>query len=513
MNALLINPEVPDTFWSLKNALSFVSKKAMLPPLGLLTVASMLPGEWDKKLVDMNVSRLTDEHLDWADLVFVTGMAVQKRSADDVIERCHRFGKKVVAGGPLFTALPEAYPTVDHLVLKEAELTLPAFLRDLQNKEPGRFYNTHQRPPLDHTPVPMWSLIDMSKYALMCVQYSRGCPFDCEFCDVTTLFGHAIRTKSKEQILNELDCLYEHGWRGDVFFVDDNFIGKKHTLKKDLLPALIDWAEQKKRPFCFNTQASIDLADDEELMGLMVRAGFDCVFVGIETPSEECLAECNKVQNRGRDMPECIRKIQRAGMQVQAGFILGFDHDQPWVFDRLIQFIQSTGIVTAMVGLLNAPRGTKLYHRMLRENRLSNIPTGDNTDCSMNIIPKMDRDKLLQGYCKVVRTIYSQKYHSQRIKTFLKNFGLKKEATRRFRGWDFEAFFKSIWRIGIREKERIYFWRLLLWSLRNPYYFRMAVTFSIYGYHFRKTFEQLQPYARRLPAADPEPAGAVSADV
>jgi radical SAM superfamily enzyme YgiQ (UPF0313 family) len=510
----MINPEVPDTFWSLKNALSFVSKKAMLPPLGLLTVASMLPEEWEKKLVDMNVSQLTDDHLQWADLVFVTGMAVQKRSADEVIDRCHRMGKKVVAGGPLFTALPEAYPTVDHLVLKEAEITLPAFLQDLQDGRPNRFYNAHQRPSLEQTPVPMWSLIDMKKYALMCVQYSRGCPFDCEFCDVTTLFGHAIRTKTKEQILGELDSLYQHGWRGDVFFVDDNFIGKKHTLKKELLPALIDWAEQNKRPFSFNTQASIDLADDEELMDLMVRAGFDCVFVGIETPNEECLVECNKVQNRGRDMPDCIRRIQRAGMQVQAGFILGFDHDQPGVFDKLIQFIQSTGIVTAMVGLLNAPRGTQLYRRMLRENRLSDIPTGDNTDCSMNIIPKMDRDKLLQGYRRVVSTIYSQKYHSQRIKTFLQNFELKKQATRRFRGWDFQAFFKALWRIGIREKERIHFWKLLFWSLRNPYYFRMAVTFSIYGYHFRKTFEQLQANTERaILHAEPKPAVSTITDV
>lgn len=494
MKVLLINPEVPNTFWSLKNALSFISKEAMLPPLGLLTIASLLPDEWQKKMIDLNTDSLTDDDLAWADYIFLTGMVVQKRSAEQIIERCHQLGKKVVAGGPLFTAFPEAFTTVDHLVLKEAEITLPSFIDDLRSGSPKPFYSTHQRPGLEKTPLPMWSLIDMNKYALMSVQYSRGCPFNCEFCDVTTLFGHALRTKSKEQVLSELDAIYDQGWRGDIFFVDDNFIGKKEHLKRELLPAMIEWMNQRKRPFAFNTQASINLADDDELMRLMVAAGFDCVFVGIESPSDENLAECNKLQNKGRDLGNCIRKIQQAGMQVQAGFILGFDHDKPWIFDRLINFIQSTGVVTAMVGLLNAPRGTKLYQRMLSENRIAKVSSGDNTDYSTNIIPKMDLNELLRGYHKVVSTIYSPKYHSERIKTFLKNFSLKKESVYRFRFryWDFQAFFKSVWHIGIVEKGRIYYWKLLFWSLRNPHYFRMAITFSIYGFHFRKTFEQMK---------------------
>lgn len=492
MNILLINPSVPNTFWSMKTALRFISKKALLPPLGLLTVAAMLPEAWPKKVVDLNITRLRDRDLEWADLVFLTGMVVQKQSADEVIERCRKQGKKIVAGGPLFTAFPEAYATVDHLVMKEAELTLPKFLADLERGEARPFYNTHDRPDLTDTPLPLWELINMKHYGLMCMQYSRGCPFDCDFCDVTKLFGHTLRTKTTAQMLAELESLYDHGWRGEIFIVDDNFIGNKHRLKTELLPALIGWMNEKKRPFCFNTQASINLADDAELMQMMVQAGFNCVFVGIESPSQESLAECNKVQNTGRDLTACIRTIIAAGLEVQGGFILGFDHDHASVFDSLIQLIQNSGIVIAMVGLLNAPRGTKLYQRMLRENRLSVPPTGDNTDCTMNFIPKMDVTKLLEGYEKVVRTIYSQKYYCRRIKTFLKAYTPGEKTATMLHRWDIRAFLKSIWHLGIVEKGRLHYWLLLLWSMPSPARFRLAVRFSIYGHHFRKTFKTVR---------------------
>lgn len=498
MKVLLINPKVPNTFWSLKTALEFVSKKAMLPPLGLLTVAAMLPKPWEKKLIDMNTAKLRDRDLKWADYVFLTGMVIQKESADYVIERCAKLGKKIVAGGPLFTGLPEMYPNVDHLILKEAESTLPAFLKDLQTAQPKPLYDTHDRPQLADTPIPMWELINPKKYAMMCLQYSRGCPFNCDFCDVTNLFGHAIRTKSKEQVIAELDSLYDHGWRGEVFFVDDNFIGKKGTLKKELLPAIIRWMQEKKYPFCFNTQASINIADDEDLMNLMVQAGFDCVFIGIESPNERSLTECNKVQNKGRDLEACIRKILQSGLQVQGGFILGFDNDHVSVFDNLIQLIQNSGIVVAMVGLLNAPRGTKLYHRLLRENRLTNIYSGDNTDCTINFIPKMDLTSLLKGYEKVVGTIYSQKHYCRRIKVFLKNYNPVLKSATMLHRWEIVAFLRSVWRIGILGKGRLHYWMLLLWSIRNPYYFRMAVRFSIYGHHFRKTFKTVRRHLEKL---------------
>ena len=490
MKILLVNPDIPPTFWSFKKALKFTSRKAVIPPLGLLTVAAILPKEWETKLVDMTTMKLRDRDIKWADYVFITAMFIQRKSADQVIEKCQKMERKIVVGGPLFTSIPEQYVHVDHLVLKEAEITLPLFIQDIKNNCTRKVYNTHEKADLHRTPVPFWDIIKMKKYAMMSVQYSRGCPFNCDFCDVTTLFGHKIRTKTTEQVIEELETIYSHGWRDEVFFVDDNFIGNKNLLKKELLPAVIEWMKARHYPFAFNTQASINLADDEELMNLMVQAGFDCVFVGIESPSEESLSECNKVQNKGRDLVACVKKIQRFGMQVQAGFILGFDSDKASVFDNLIHFIQNSGVVTAMVGLLNAPRGTKLYSRLMNENRLSQEATGDNTDFSMNFIPKMGSEELLNGYKKVVHTIYSPKNYYNRIFTFLKELKPGDNNKSRYRYCDIKAFIKSLWHLGIIDKGRFSYWKLIFWSLfKKPQHFHLAVTLAICGFHFRSIFE------------------------
>ena len=400
MKILLVSPGSPDTFWGLKHALKFISRKATLPPLGLLTVAAMLPKDWELKLVDMAVTELADKDIYWADYVFISAMLIHKESVRQVIDRCRKIGKKLVAGGPLFTAVPEEYDDIDHLVLNEAEITLPQFLKDLALGSARHIYTSNQWANLQDTPLPLWKLLDTKQYASLSIQYSRGCPFDCDFCNVTTLFGHKSRTKTKEQILAELQSLYDIGYKGGVFFVDDNFIGNKLHLKKEILPAVIDWMEKRKHPFFFNTQASINLADDDELMRLMVQAGFEYVFVGIETPNQASLSECNKVQNKGRDLIDSVKKIQNAGMEVQGGFILGFDSDKQSIFDNVIQFIQESGIVTAMVGLLNAPKGTKLYNRMVNEKRLLNDGTGDNTDFTMNFLPAMDRKGPFEGLSK-----------------------------------------------------------------------------------------------------------------
>ncbi len=501
MKILLVYPQYPDTFWSFKHALKFVAKKAAFPPLGLLTVAAMLPGGWEKRLVDMNVTRLTDEDIRWADYVFISAMAVQRDSVREVIARCQKLGTKTVAGGPLFSMEYREFDGVDHFVLGEAEITLPRFLHDLERGNARHVYRSSQRPDLRKTPIPMWSLINMKHYSSMNIQYSRGCPFNCEFCDIILLNGHRPRTKDKDQVLAELDALYNRGWRGGVFVVDDNFIGNKRKLKAEILPAIIEWRKGKKYPFALSTEASINLADDEKLMQLMVEAGFTTVFVGIETPHEESLVECNKSQNRGRDLVASVKKIQNYGLEVQGGFIIGFDSDPLTIFKNQINFIQKSGIVTAMVGLLNAPPGTRLYQRLKKENRLLKVFTGNNTDCSLNFIPKMNYETLINGYRHTLATIYSPKQYYERIKTFLAEYQPRHRITGKLQFYHIRAFLRSIWFLGIREKGRRYYWRLFLSTLlKSPRKFPITISLTVYGYHFRKVVENYlrTPVGNRL---------------
>ena len=489
MKALLVYPEFPDTFWSFKHALKFVRKRASQPPLGLLTVAAMLPETWEMRLVDLNVRALSDRDIAWADVVFVSGMSVQREAARRVIARCQGAGKRVVAGGPLFTVEPDGFPEVDHLILGEAEVVLPGFLADLERGVAQRVYRASEFPELNDTPVPRWDLADMRRYATMSVQYSRGCPFNCDFCNVTTLLGHRPRTKSAAQIISELDALHAAGWRGGVFFVDDNFIGNKRRLKDELLPALIAWRQNHPHT-SFLTEASIDLADDAELLALMVQAGFSTVFVGIETPDEAGLAECSKSQNKGRDLVADVKRIQRAGLQVQGGFIVGFDSDTPAIFERQIAFIQQSGIVTAMVGLLEAVPGTRLFERLKGEGRLSSSSTsGDNVDGTTNIVPKMSLETLREGYRRILSHIYSPKHYYARIKTFLREYRPPKGKGRTSLA-DLRAFLRSVVRLGILGRERLHYWKLLAWTLfRRRELFPVAVTLAIYGHHFRRVCE------------------------
>lgn len=497
MKALLVYPKYPDTFWSFKHALKFISKKALHPPLGLLTVAAMIPGKWEKRLVDMNAAMLTDEELEWADYVLISAMIVQKESAKEIITRCNKLGVKIIAGGPLFTAEYKDFEGVDHLVLNEAEITLPLFLEDLEQGKAKHLYTSEQFPEIARTAIPLWGLVNMKKYMSMTIQYSRGCPFNCEFCDITTLYGHRSRTKGKDQILAELEKLYSRGWRGSVFFVDDNFIGNRKKLKSDILPAIIDWMKKRKYPFNFSTEASIDLSDDEKLMRMMIRAGFEGVFVGIETPNEESLVECNKFQNRNRDLVACVKRIQKFGLEVHGGFIVGFDNDPASIFQRQIEFIQKSRIITAMVGLLNAPRDSRLYKRIEKEGRLLKDISGDNTDFSTNIIPKMGYEKLAKGYKSIISGIYSPRPYYERVREFLREYKpLEKRVFRlhfghlRYHFGYVGAFFKSIWSLGIIDKERIHYWKLVFWSLfRRPQLLPMAIGYTIYGFHFRKVFE------------------------
>lgn len=493
MKILLVYPHYPDTFWSFRNAMKFINRKASFPPLGLLTVAAMLPGPWEKKLVDMNVRPLADEDLRWADYVFISAMTIQRPSVLEVIERCRRLGVKTVAGGPLFTSCHDDFPEVDHLVLGEGEITLPMFLEDLRRGAPRRLYADEGWAQLKETPTPLWDLVEMNDYAAMNIQYGRGCPFDCEFCDITALFGRRPRSKPQTQLIAELESLHARGWRGAVFFVDDNFIGDKPKLKSEVLPAIIDWMEGKEYPFYFYTEASIDLADDPQLMDLMVRAGFEEVFIGIETPHSEGLTESGKVQNKNRDLLASVKRIQRAGLQVHGGFIVGFDSDPATIFDKQIRFIQESGIVTAMVGVLTALRGTKLYQRLEQEGRLLKSSSGNNTAIDINFVPRMQPEALIAGYQRILDTIYAPKQYYRRVIQLFREYRPRPQGHFHLQQGHIGAFFKSILFLGVIGKERLQFWKLFFWSLlRKPRIFPLAISYAVYGYHFRKVAEKIR---------------------
>jgi radical SAM superfamily enzyme YgiQ (UPF0313 family) len=489
MHALLLYPEFPETFWSFSHALKLMRKKASAPPLGLLTVAAMLPESWELRLVDLNATRLADADLAWADCALVSGMVIQRDSARRVIARCKSAGLTIIAGGPLFTSEPEHFDEVDHLVLNEAEVTLAPFLADFERGEAKHIYRSSEFAEMADSPVPRWDLAEERNYASKQIQYSRGCPFNCDFCSVTELFGHKWRTKSADQIIAELDSLYGLGWRGSVVFVDDNLIGDKRQLREELLPALIQW-KKGKMGVSFSTQVTINLADDDALMEEMVKAGFDTVFVGIESLDEESLTECNKKQNRDRELLEDVRRMQHAGLQVQGGFIVGFDHDTPSVFQSQIDFIQKSGIVTAMVGLLQAPAGTGLYERMKREGRVNEGMSGDNVDGTTNIMPRMGLSPLQDGYRRMLLDLYAPRSYYKRLRTFLREYKPPRATPGSLKAWHVRTFFRSLYYMGIVGKERFQYPSLLLWTLfSRPRAFPTAIILAISGYHFRKCSE------------------------
>ncbi|MBN1950259.1 MAG: B12-binding domain-containing radical SAM protein [Bacteroidales bacterium] len=489
MNVLMIYPEYPDTYWSFKHALKFISKKAAVPPLGLITVSAMLPVKWQKKLVDLNIEKLENKDLAWADFVFLSGMYVQKDSVNEILDRCRDFPARIIAGGPLFTQDFENYPQIDHFILNEAEITLPVFLKDLQHNTLKRIYRTDKFADLSLTPVPDYHLLKMKDYAFMNMQVTRGCPFNCDFCEITALLGHKMRIKSSQQVLKELDTLYELNWRGSVSVVDDNFIGNRKVVKNSILPEMINWMETHKYPFKFNAQTSINLADDSQLLQLMLSAGFTSTFIGIETPVEESLQSCHKVQNENRDLLENVKQIQQAGLQVSGGFIVGFDSDTETVFQRQVDFIQKSGIVSAMVGLLNAPKNTELYRQMEREKRLTVDATGSNTDFTMNFTPKMNQRKLLEGYHHIIKSIYEAKPYYRRIRAMLRNYKPGKVGSSQLNLSRIRAFIRSVFVLGLLNKGRFEYWKLIIWTIfKRPNLFIDAVTMAVYGYHYRTVY-------------------------
>ncbi len=498
---LLLYPEVPQTFWSLTHALEFFGKRTWSPPLGLLTVAAMLPPSFERRLRDLNVASLQEADLAWADYVFVSAMDVQRESARRLIDRCKAAGKKVVAGGPLFTSDPGPFADVDHLVLNEAELTLPPFLADLAQGTPKHFYSSPAFADVTASPLPAYELLDTGGYGALSLQFSRGCPYQCEFCDVTALFGRRPRAKSASQIVAELDNIYRAGWRGKIYFVDDNIMSNRPLFKNEVLPAIVRW-KQGKRGISFHTQITINVADDQDMMDLLYAAGFDWVFIGIETPEEASLAECNKKQNLHRDLPDQIRRLQRNGLQVQGGFIIGFDNDPPDIFERQYNFIQETGIVMAMVGLLQAPKGTELYKRLEREGRLREGYVGNNVIDDTNVVTRMDGELLRRNYRVLVQALYEPRNYYQRVKTFLAQYREPREKPPFSR----EALLgvaRCFFWLGLVRKGRLDFWRVLLWTcFRKPESIQNFLGLAILGYHFRRIHEDLGRGISRQPPPD-----------
>jgi radical SAM superfamily enzyme YgiQ (UPF0313 family) len=501
-NALLVNPEFPVSYWSFTYALELLNKKSNVPPLGLLTVAGLFPEDWNLRLVDMNVEPLRDEHIAWADAVFTSSMIVQERSLLDVVRRCNAAGVPVIAGGPHPTALhtelaalaPDA--TIDHFVLGEAEGLLPELLFDLRDGTAKPHYGpTTPRPDIGDAPLPRFDLIDHGQYGVMALQFSRGCPFDCEFCDITVLFGRRPRTKSSAQMLTELDALLATGWRGSVFLVDDNFIGNK----RDALVVLKDiktWQEIHGYPFSFMTEASVNLADLTPLLELMRDCAFSMVFLGIETPGEDALRTTSKGQNIGRKsetssyLLHAVRTIQSYGIEVSGGFIIGLDGDRE--FDSHLQFIREAGIPIAMTGLLTALKGTRLHGRLASEGRLHGASTGSNTEIALNFDPELPRDTLLHEYRRVISTLYEPtlRGYFERCVTYLERLAPRRHEGRRV-GWiEVRAMLRSIQRQLFSRQGPAYA-RFFVHVVRHhPEHLAEAFRLAIKGYHFERLTRQ-----------------------
>ena len=482
MKVLMVYPEFPDTFWSFKHALPFQGKRSAYPPLGLLTISAMLPANWERRLVDLNIRRLKDSELDWADVVFFSGMMVQGPSMKEHIERAKARGLRTVVGGPIASAQDPSISGADHVVEGEAEDLLAELAADLERGEAKPFYKSKLLPDLTKVPPPHLHLANLRRYSSMAVQFSRGCPFTCEFCDIIEIYGRRPRTKTPDQIIAELEQIYHLGWRGRVFLVDDNFIGNKKCVKA-LLPRLVEWMRDHKYPFSLITEASLNLAEDPELLQQMREAHFTSVFLGIETPVVESLKETTKFQNLRKNLLESVRSIQARGIEVMAGFIAGFDHDPKDVFDRQIPFIRDAAIPLSMVGLLNALPNTQLWRRLKAEGRLLKESLGNNKIADLNFIPKMDTQELIAGYRKILQTIYSPQEYFERASAFLSQLGTAARTPLVFS--DMMAVARSLWRQGLLSNYRTEYWKFLAQTLhRHRQHLDKAIALAIMGHHF-----------------------------
>ena len=499
-NALFVYPEFPPSYWGYKYALDFAGKKSAMPPLGLLTVAGMFPKNYQLKVVDMNVNTLTDADIDWADVVLTSTMVVQKESLYEVIQRCNRAGVPIVAGGPHPTSYhdnirEEAEGEVDHFFFGEVEEIFEDFLTDFEAGVAKDVYKEKRKPDITLAPPPRYDLINIHDYGSMALQFSRGCPFDCEFCDITKLFGRVPRTKNNEQMLTEFDMLYRLGWQGSLFVVDDNFIGNKRDAMR-LLPEVISYQKERDFPFKLFTEASVNLVEIPDMLDAMSDAGFDMVFLGIESPNEDALLMTKKKQNTNKEedagsyLLRAIRTIQNSGMEVTGGFIIGMDGDKE--FDSHIRFIQEAGVPMAMAGLLTALKETNLYHRLQNEGRLLDESTGNNTDITLNFVPELPREHLISEYRRVVSTLYDPTLENyfERCLTLIKNLKPVKHSGQKIGKMELMAVARSI-RRQLFSKQGPAYLRFLINVIKDyPSMLDKAIRLAIHGYHFEKMTSQ-----------------------
>ena len=487
MRALLLYPLFPKSFWSFEKTLALVDCKALLPPLGLITVAAILPQEWEFRLVDRNIQEITESDWDWAELVIISGMIVQKNDMLAQIHAAKERGKVVAVGGPYASTSPQELQAaeVDFLVLDEGEITLPMFVTAIEHGERQGVFRATEKPAVTETPIPRYDLLELDAYDAISVQFSRGCPFQCEFCDIIVLYGRKPRTKTPQQLLAELDCIYDLGWRGSVFMVDDNFIGNKRNVKL-LLKELKVWMAEKNYPFGITTEASIDLAQDEELMELMVECNFKKVFLGIETPDQESLTLTSKFQNTRNPLHESIDKITRAGMQIMAGFIIGFDGEKPQAGDRIVQFVEQTGIPLAMFSMLQALPNTALWHRLEKEGRLLNSGANINQTTLINFVPTRAIEEIATEYVNAFWRLYDPAAYLDRILRYYMKLGDTKNTKSSRTSWKaIRAVSLLLWKQGILAQTRWQFWRNLIQVLaKKPSQLESYLTLCAYLEHF-----------------------------
>lgn len=495
MKALLLYPRFPQSFWSYDRFMELAGLKAVIPPLGIITVASLLPQDWEIRFYDRNVSEETDSDWEWCDIVILSAMLAQRGDFHHLIRKAVHLGKKVAVGGPYPTSVPEdALATGAHyLVLDEGEITVPLFLEAIANGEEKGTFRALEKPDVTQSPMPRFDLLKLDSYFMMAIQFSRGCPFNCEFCDIINLYGRKPRTKEPSQTLAELQALYDLGWRGSLFIVDDNFIGNQRNVKR-LLRELIPWMQEHNYPFTFITEASVNLAEDAELLQLMVEAGFHAVFLGIETPDQDSLQVTRKYQNTRNPLVEACHKINEAGLLIYAGFILGFDGERSGAGQRIQAFVEQTNIPQPMLGILQALPNTALWQRLQKEQRLQEasrvggVQTGDQNTL-MNFIPSRPVDEIAREYVEAFWTMYEPENYLRRCFQQCLNISVNHRIHQNMYfppGKGLRLVAQIIWYQGIRRPSiRAQFWRQLWEIIRTkPQFLNMYLGLCAAGEHF-----------------------------